>query len=93
MIDQKIVNLQRYNNNRYTIIVEGHTCDLGNDNSNMDLAKKRAEEVRDYLVKKGFNRRNIRVVSKGETAPIVPNFDEPHRKTNRRVVFLIQERK
>jgi outer membrane protein OmpA-like peptidoglycan-associated protein len=92
MLDQKIATLSRYNSNRYTITIEGHTCDLGSNNFNMDLAERRAEEVRNYMVKHGFNRQNIRVVSKGETTPIVPNIDEPHRKTNRRVVFLIQER-
>jgi outer membrane protein OmpA-like peptidoglycan-associated protein len=89
-IDRKIHLLQHYNSNKYTIIVEGHTCDLGPDDFNMVLGRRRAEEVRRYLIKKGFNGNNLEVESRGENAPIVPNFDEDYRKINRRVVFLIR---
>jgi flagellar motor protein MotB len=92
MLDEKIRLLQKYNNDKYVIICEGHTCDLGREGFNIKLAQMRAETVKEYLVKKGFNYNNIIVTSKGETTPIVPNTNEANRKLNRRVVFLIIEK-
>ena len=93
MIDDKIRLLQRYNNDRYIIIAEGHTCDLGREDFNMRLGQMRAEVVREYLMSRGFNGDNIIATSKGETSPIVPNTSEANRKLNRRVVFLIKEKR
>ena len=90
MIDDKIRLLQRYNNDRYIIIVEGHTCDLGREDFNMRLGQMRAEVVREYLMSRGFNGDNLIPTSKGKTSPIVPNTSEANRKLNRRVVFLVK---
>jgi len=92
MLDRAIAQLQRYNNSKYEIICEGHTCDLGRTSYNFGLARRRAEVVREYLIRVGgFNPNNVSVVSKGSTAPTVENIDEAHRKINRRVVFLIKK--
>ena len=93
MIDDKIRLLQRYNTPNYIIIAEGHTCDLGREDFNMRLGQMRAEVVREYLMSKGFNGNNIIPTSKGKTSPIVPNTSEANRKLNRRVVFLIKEKR
>ena len=93
MLDDKIRLLQRYNSDRYIIIAEGHTCDLGRPDFNLRLGQMRAEVVREYLMSKGFNGENIIATSKGLTAPIVPNTSEANRKINRRVVFLIKEKR
>ena len=93
MIDDKIAQLEEYNSDKYVIICEGHTCDLSDDTYNNKLALKRAEAVKNYLVKNGFNAKNIVTVSKGKSTPIVQNTSEYNRKLNRRVVFLIKERK
>ncbi|GHT34433.1 hypothetical protein FACS189434_10590 [Bacteroidia bacterium] len=92
MIDDKIRLLQKYNSDKYIIICEGHTCDLGREEFNLNLAQKRAEVVREYLISKGFNGDNLVAASKGETTPIVANDGEANRKINRRVVFLIKEK-
>ena len=93
MIDDKIRLLQRYNSEKYIIIAEGHTCDLGREDFNMNLGQMRAEVVREYLMEKGFNGNNIIPTSKGETSHIVANTSEANRKINRRVVFLIKEKR
>ena len=93
MIDDKLPFLSDYNSDKYTIICEGHTCDLADDNYNQKLGQKRAEVVKDYLVKNGFNANNIITVSKGKSAPVVYNTSEYNRKLNRRVLFLIKEKK
>jgi outer membrane protein OmpA-like peptidoglycan-associated protein len=93
MLNAKIAELQKYNSSKYEIIVEGHTCDLGSEVYNLKLGLKRAQVVREHLVKKGFNRSNVIVVSKGERTPIIANNSEIHRKINRRVVFLVRVKK
>ena len=91
MIDDKIPQLRPYNNASYTIVCEGHTCSLGKTDYNLNLGKRRAEEVKKYLITKGFNPENIASVSKGETLPLMPNISEINRRVNRRVVFIIKE--
>ena len=93
LLDIKISELQRYNNSKFEIICEGHTCNLGKGDYNMWLAHKRADAVRYYLIKNGFNGDNIVVVSKGATTPIVQNVGEANRKINRRVVFIIKNKR
>ena len=93
VIDDKIHLLEEYNNDKYIIICEGHTCDLADENYNNNLAQKRAEVVKEYLIKNGFKAENIITVSKGKSTPIVYNTSEYNRKLNRRVVFLIKEKR
>ena len=92
MIDEKIRLLQKYNSDKYTIICEGHTCDLGREEFNLNLGQKRAEGITEYLQTKGFKGENLVAASKGKISPIVPNTSEANRKINRRVVFLIKEK-
>jgi outer membrane protein OmpA-like peptidoglycan-associated protein len=88
-----IADLAQYNNDKYLIIVEGHTCDLGREDFNLQLAQERAEIVKQYLLGKGFKSDNVIPVSKGKLTPVVPNTSEDNRKINRRVVFLIKEKR
>lgn len=70
-----------------TLVIEGHTCDLGSDAYNMGLGQRRADSVMKYLVDSGIAGDRIQAVSKGETEPAVPNDSEANRKLNRRAVF------
>jgi len=70
--------------------VEGHTCNLGTDAYNLRLSQRRANAVVDYLVSQGVDRSRLRAVGYGETKPLVPNTDEPHREQNRRVQIFIE---
>lgn len=67
------------------ILLEGHTDDTGPDDFNMDLSKKRAESVADYLATQGVD--TARLIKKwyGETQPKFPNDSEANRIKNRRV--------
>jgi len=93
MLDEKVELLQKYNNDKYIIICEGHTCNLGTANANLKLAQTRAEEIKNYLVNQGFKSENLVVTSKGKNAPILPNINDINRKLNRRVVFLVKEKR
>lgn len=73
----------------YRLLVEGHTCDRGALDHNQGLSDRRAQAVWHYLIHEqliGANRLGTK--GWGETRPIVPNVDEPHRQRNRRVDFV-----
>jgi outer membrane protein OmpA-like peptidoglycan-associated protein len=71
------------------ILIEGHTDDTGSDDFNMDLSKKRAYSVSDYLASKGVTTSRMTVKWYGETQPKFPNTDEANRAKNRRVEVAI----
>lgn len=70
------------------ILIEGHTDDSGADDYNMELSKKRANAVADYLVSQGISRSRLTAKWYGETQPKYPNDDE-NRAKNRRVELAI----
>jgi type IX secretion system PorP/SprF family membrane protein len=70
----------------------GHTDNVGDDSSNMELSKKRSEAVRDYLVSKGLNFDRFNIEYYGESRPIDTNDTPEGRKRNRRVEMIIQFR-
>jgi len=73
------------------IVIEGHCSNEGTDEYNMDLSKRRATAVKDYLVKKGIDKAKLEVEAYGETRPIASNDTEEGRAKNRRVEFIIEE--
>lgn len=80
------------------IEIGGHTDSFGTDEYNLDLSQRRANSVRDYLVKNGFDaKRIVKTVGYGESQPIVSNTnpdgsDNPqNRAKNRRVEFKLVE--
>jgi outer membrane protein OmpA-like peptidoglycan-associated protein len=74
------------------ILIEGHTDDQGNDETNYRLSDQRAEAVMDWLIAYGIDRNRIASKGYGETRPIVPNTDDDARARNRRVEFTIVTR-
>lgn len=67
------------------ILLTGHTDNVGAARSNLSLGMKRAITIREFLIKKGANKKQIEVRSKGETQPIADNKTEGGRWKNRRV--------
>lgn len=63
----------------------GHTCDLGDDAYNLDLSRKRAQSVKDYLVSQGVAADRLVITGYGETSPMIPNESQTAREKNRRV--------
>jgi OmpA-OmpF porin, OOP family len=72
-----------------TVEISGHTCDLGDETYNLTLSRKRAEAVKQYLVKSGISEKRIEVAFFGERKPLVPNTSLENREKNRRVEFKI----
>ena len=71
------------------IEIIGHTDDKWESDYNMELSKKRAASVRDYLVSQGVDASKIVTTGMGETMPIVSNNTKKGRAQNRRVEILI----
>jgi len=69
----------------WNLLLEGHTDNVGDDNSNMKLSEDRARAVANYLMKKGVASDRIDVKYYGETKPIATNDTEEGRRMNRRV--------
>ena len=53
------------------VTVIGHTDKLGDKAFNLKLSQRRAEAVRDYLVRKGVPPSRLKAVGRGEEAPVV----------------------
>ncbi len=81
----ELIIKQLKDNPEVKIRVTGHTDSVGRGASNRKLGRKRAEQVRDMLVKQGAPKKQILVDSKGESEPIANNQTEAGRKKNRRV--------
>lgn len=76
----------------YSVIIEGHTDDVGDEGYNLKLSEQRAAAVFDYLLKRGIERERLQFRGMGETAPYLPNTDNENRRKNRRVEFLLQKK-
>jgi len=79
----------------YEISIEGHTDSRGTDKYNQALSERRAEAVKEYLLKHGMidtHKDMIMTKGHGESNPIADNSTEKGRFENRRVEILILEK-
>ncbi len=76
-------------NPKITVEVQGHTDSQGEDDFNLKLSQRRAESVRNYLIKRGISSDRMTPVGYGETTPIADNRTADGRSQNRRVEFVI----
>ena len=74
------------------ILVAGHTDNSGSEKYNAQLALKRAEAVKSYLVaRRGINPERIAIKGYGESSPVDTNETEEGRAKNRRSQIQIAE--
>ncbi len=77
-------------NPTYTLIIAGHTDNVGADDMNMKLSKERAEAVVKAMTDRGVKPEQFIVEYYGETKPIATNATAAGRTTNRRVEMTIK---
>ncbi len=70
------------------VTIEGHCDERGSVIYNQILGKKRAEAVKDYLVRNGADSSKIKTVSYGKSQPLDLDHDKEAWATNRRVVTI-----
>lgn len=73
------------------ITATGHADRSGPENYNMALSLRRANAVKDALVRDGVPAGAISVIGRGETQPLVPTADGVREPQNRRVEIVIGE--
>jgi outer membrane protein OmpA-like peptidoglycan-associated protein len=74
---------------RRNVLIEGHTDNLGNEDSNIKLSQQRADAVRDLLTARGISPQRIRTKGYGPKFPVVDNDSAAGRQQNRRVEVLV----
>lgn len=72
-----------------TLMVEGHTDDVGSAESNQKLSEARANSVKNFLLGQQVDYRRITTVGLGEYQPLIDNNSEANRQRNRRVELKI----
>jgi len=73
----------------YAGVVVGHTDSTGDPKYNLGLSKRRAENVRQYLISTGVDADKLRIIGRGDKDPIASNDTAEGRAQNRRVELVV----
>ncbi|MET0657659.1 MAG: OmpA family protein [Steroidobacteraceae bacterium] len=73
------------------VLIEGHTDNVGSDDSNQNLSERRAQSVQAALMERGVARNQMTAEGKGEHSPIAGNDSAGGRQSNRRVELIFSE--
>ncbi len=86
---QSIVRLLQSQPER-SILVVGHTADVGRPNEELSLSRARAQKVGELLVRLGIEGGRIFMEGRGSREPRAPNTTEAQRALNRRVDIILR---
>jgi OmpA-OmpF porin, OOP family len=86
-LDDIAAGLKKYP--RLKVELQGHTDSKGPDAYNLSLSQKRADAVRDYLLKDDVPSTQMTAKGYGEGQPIADNKTDEGRSKNRRVVMFV----
>jgi outer membrane protein OmpA-like peptidoglycan-associated protein len=73
------------------VLIEGHTDNVGSDESNQGLSERRAQSVQSALMQRDVARSQVTALGKGENFPIASNDSVDGRQSNRRVELIFTE--
>jgi OmpA-OmpF porin, OOP family len=74
-----------------SVLIEGHTDNVGSEGANQALSMRRAESVQMALLQRGVGSNQLKVMGRGESTPIASNDDAGGRQQNRRVELIFSE--
>ena len=75
----------------FDVLIEGHCDERGTTDYNVELGKRRAQAVKDYLVDLGVKASRIRIVSYGKERPFCRESEPACWQRNRRAHFVLQQ--
>lgn len=87
VLDSLVSTMKRHTGYKWEI--DGYTDGIGSDNYNLGLSQRRAQAVLDYLINKGINSNNLKVIGYGKANPIASNKTPEGRSMNRRVEIKV----
>jgi outer membrane protein OmpA-like peptidoglycan-associated protein len=73
------------------VVITGHTDNVGGQKFNQTLSLKRAQTVKNWLVKKGIASNRMRTVGRGMNEPVATNETDAGRAENRRMEFYVEK--
>jgi outer membrane protein OmpA-like peptidoglycan-associated protein len=73
------------------ILIEGHTDSIGTDEYNLDLSRRRAQAVSEFLKSQDVAEARMTYEGYGESRPVADNETDQGRQRNRRVDLVIRE--
>jgi outer membrane protein OmpA-like peptidoglycan-associated protein len=74
-----------------SVVIEGHTDNVGADSTNLSLSDNRARSVQTALLQRGVSSAQVSAVGRGESAPIGDNDSVEGRQQNRRVELVFAD--
>ncbi|MBN2159253.1 MAG: PQQ-binding-like beta-propeller repeat protein [Spirochaetes bacterium] len=90
VLDRMIDAMKR--NPRIKLEVRGHTDITGTHAHNMKLSERRADAVREYMIKNGISPERLVAIGFGPDRPIADNKTGEGRRLNRRTEFYILDK-
>ncbi len=82
---KKVADFMKENPNA-TAVIEGYTDNVGREAANVKLSLRRADSIKEYLVKKfGIDSSRLKAVGYGPDKPVASNATKEGRQKNRRV--------
>jgi len=87
---QRLVKLLN-ENKKIKVHIEGHTDNIGTEDYNIELSRKRAESVRNYLTAKGIDKSRFTIMGFGSSIPVADNNTDEGKAENRRVEIWFVE--
>jgi OOP family OmpA-OmpF porin len=85
-IEKAVAHIQKMSDENFELL--GHTDSIGTEEYNMGLSQRRADAVRNAMIKLGVAPERLIARGYGETKPIASNATKEGRAENRRVELL-----
>ena len=99
ILDADVVGKMKAHPEVELVLISGHSDRIGSAGYNLNLSKRRANNVKKYLISQGIEKSRLHTIGKGETEPVVDCKGVRGRKAidclqpNRRVVVEIEEQR
>jgi hypothetical protein len=70
------------------LTIEGYTDSTGSNRNNLELSRRRAQAIADWLAERGIRSSRLKIVGYGSSRPIADNSTSRGRERNRRIEIV-----